>query len=94
MVYCSLEFLLQKIIVKMVLTVIGKKHISIYFVCFNIIYTRIILSKLKKSELRKLVSDYMLLKIKAKKHDVSIQLKEAERRYFHETGRNIFEDMS
>jgi|TARA_B110000014_G_scaffold169889_1_gene120623 hypothetical protein len=49
---------------------------------------------LKKSELRKLVSDYMLLKIKAKKHDVSIQLKEAERRYFHETGRNIFEDMS
>jgi len=36
----------------------------------------------------------MLLKIKAKKHDVSIQLKETERRYFHETGRNIFEDMS
>ena len=49
---------------------------------------------MKKSELRKLVSDYMLLKIKAKKHDVSIQLKEIEQRYFHETGRNIFDDIS
>jgi len=49
---------------------------------------------LKKSELRKLTSDYALLKIKAKKHDVSVQLKEIERRYFHETGRNIFDDIS
>ena len=49
---------------------------------------------MKKSELRKLTLEYALLKIKSKKHDVSIQLKEAERRYFHETGRNIFEDMS
>ena len=78
----------------MVLTVIGKKHISIYFVCFNTIYTRIILSKLKKSELRKLTLEYALLKIKSKKHDVSIQLKEIEHKYFHETGRNIFDDIS
>jgi len=78
----------------MVLTVIGKKYISTYLVCFNIIYTRIILSKLKKSESRKLTSDYALLKIKSKKHDVSIQLKEIEQRYFHETGRNIFDDIS
>ena len=49
---------------------------------------------MKKSELRKLVTDYMLLKIKSKKHDVSIQLKETERRYFHETGRNIFDDVA
>ena len=49
---------------------------------------------MKKSELRKLTSDYALLKIKSKKHDVSIQLKEIEHRYFHETGRNIFDDTS
>ena len=49
---------------------------------------------MKKSELRKLTSDYALLKIKSKKHDVSIQLKEIEQRYFHETGRNIFDDIS
>jgi|TARA_B100000609_G_C16974570_1_gene310661 hypothetical protein len=49
---------------------------------------------LKKSELRKLISDYSLLKIKSKKHDVADKLKQIEHRYFHETGRNIFDDMS
>jgi len=49
---------------------------------------------LKKSELRKLLSDYNLLKIKSKKHDVSVQLKEMEHRYFHETGREISDDLS
>jgi hypothetical protein len=49
---------------------------------------------LKKSELRKLVSEYTLLKIKSKKHNVVIKLKEIEHRYFHETGRNIFDDIS
>jgi hypothetical protein len=48
---------------------------------------------LKKSELRKLLSNYLLLKIKSKKHDVSEQLKEIEHRYFHETGRNISDDV-
>ena len=48
---------------------------------------------MKKSELRKLISDYTLLKIKSKKHDVNKKLKEIEHRYFHETGRNIFDDM-
>ena len=49
---------------------------------------------LKKSELRKLVSDYSLLKIKSKKHNVTDKLKQIEHRYFHETGRNIIDDMS
>ena len=49
---------------------------------------------MKKSELRKLISDYTLLKIQSKKHDVSTQLKEIEHRYFHETGRDIFDDVS
>jgi len=49
---------------------------------------------LKKSELRKLISNYNLLKIKLKKHDVTTKLKEIEHRYFHETGRNIFDDIS
>jgi len=49
---------------------------------------------LKKSELRKLISDYNLLKIKLKKRDVATQLKEIEHRYFHETGRNILDDIS
>jgi len=48
---------------------------------------------LKKSELRKLISDYTLLKIKSKKHDMTKKLEEIERRYFHETGRNIFDDI-
>jgi len=61
--------------------------------CFNIIYTTIVQSTLKKSELRKLISDYNLLKIKSRKHDVTIQLKDIEHRYFHETGRNIFDDI-
>ena len=54
---------------------------------------RLLLIKLKKSELRKLISDYVLLKIKSKKHDVSKKLKEIEHRYFHETGRQIFDDL-
>tara|TARA_Y100000590_G_scaffold446848_1_gene581205 strand:+ start:3545 stop:3694 length:150 start_codon:yes stop_codon:yes gene_type:complete len=46
---------------------------------------------MKKTELRKLISDYNLLKLKSTKHDVSQKLKEIERRYFHETGREIFD---
>ena len=45
------------------------------------------------SKVRKLISDYNLLKIKSRKHDVTIQLKDIEHRYFHETGRNIFDDI-
>ena len=61
--------------------------------CFNIIYTTTDFI-LKKSELRKLISDYSLLKIKSKKHNVTDKLKQIEHRYFHETGRNIIDDMS
>jgi hypothetical protein len=46
---------------------------------------------LKKSELRRLISDYTLLKITSEKYDVNKKLKEIEQRYFHETGRNIFD---
>ena len=49
---------------------------------------------MKKSELRKLISDYSLLKTKSKKHDVTDELKQIEHRYFHETGRNITDDIS
>ena len=49
---------------------------------------------MKKSELRKLISDYVLLKNKSKKHDFSEQLKKIEHRYFHETGHSIFDDLS
>jgi len=62
--------------------------------CFNIIYTTIVQSTLKKSELHKLISDYNLLKIKSKKHDVSEKLRELEHRYFHETGRKLYDDIS
>ena len=62
--------------------------------CFNIIYTRIIQSILKKSELRKLISDYNSLKLKSKKYNVSEKLKEIEHKYYHETGRNLFDDIS
>jgi len=48
---------------------------------------------LKKSELRKLISDYNLIKSKSTKHDVSQKLKEIERRFFHETGREIFDEI-
>ena len=54
---------------------------------------KLLLIKLKKSELRKLISDYALLKTKSKKHNVSEKLKEIEHRYFHETGRQIFDDL-
>jgi len=62
-------------------------------ICINIIYTTAVLPTLKKSELRKLISDYKLLKIKSKKHDVSEQLKEIEHRYYHETGRKLSDDV-
>ena len=54
---------------------------------------KLLLIKLKKSELRKLISDYVLLKTKSKKHDVSEKLKEIEHRYFHETGRKLSDDI-
>jgi hypothetical protein len=49
----------------------------------------------KKSELRKLVSEYVLLKQKQQKHGVknSERLGELEHRYFHETGRSITDDL-
>ena len=48
---------------------------------------------MKKSELRKLLSDYTLLKIKSKNQNVSEKLKEIEHRYYHETGRKLSDDV-
>ena len=73
---------------------IRKIIFSICLLSFNIIYTRVVLSILKKSELRRLVSDYNSLKLKSKKHNVSEKLKEIEHRYYHETGRNLSDDIS
>lgn len=47
---------------------------------------------MKKSDLKKLVQEYALLKAKSnKKHDQRIlaKLKEIERRYYHETGNEL-----
>ena len=48
---------------------------------------------MKKSELRKLVSEYNNLKRLSKKHDFSSKIKELEHRYEHETGRKIQEKL-
>jgi len=73
---------------------IRKTIFNIPLLRFNIIYTRVVLSILKKSELRKLISDYNLLKLKSKKHDMSKKLREIEHRYYHETGRVLSDDIS
>ena len=44
---------------------------------------------MKNSELKKLVAEYNDLKKRSKNHDVSDKLKIIERRYFHETGNEI-----
>lgn len=53
---------------------------------------------MKKSELRKLISKYKMLKSKSKKDSsyslkIPDKLKELEHRYFHETGRDIESDL-
>ena len=51
---------------------------------------------MKKSELKKLISDYISLKQKPNKNhseEISDKLKEIEHRYSHETGRNIESDL-
>jgi tetrahydromethanopterin S-methyltransferase subunit G len=50
---------------------------------------------MKKSEIRKLVSEYKEIKSRLKKiqnKKISKKLEEIEHRYFHETGRNIQTD--
>ena len=44
---------------------------------------------MKNSELKKLVAEYNDLKRRSKNHDVADKLKIIERRYFHETGNEI-----
>ena len=47
---------------------------------------------MKRSELKKIVSEYNDLKRRSKNHDFTDKLKELEHRYEHETGRNIQEE--
>jgi len=47
---------------------------------------------MKKSELKKIVSEYNDLKRRSKNHDFTDKLKELEHRYEHDTGRNIQEE--
>jgi hypothetical protein len=53
----------------------------------------------KKSELKKLVSEYQHLKLKLDRHDLphnrvlSGKLEEIKHRYFHETGNDIESDL-
>jgi hypothetical protein len=49
---------------------------------------------MKNSELRKLISEYLVIKEKMKKKNVdsfklNSDLKQIEKRYFHETGKDI-----
>ena len=48
---------------------------------------------MKNSELKKLVTEYNNLKRRSKNHDVSNELKMIERRYFHETGNSINDEL-
>jgi hypothetical protein len=51
---------------------------------------------MKKSELRKLVSEYQTLKTrfdKSKDTQISEKLEQIEHRYFHETGRDLKSDL-
>jgi len=53
---------------------------------------------MKKSELKKLIAEYKNLKSKSKEslhnHKIQDKLRELERRYFHETGREIKSDLT
>lgn len=49
--------------------------------------------KMKKSELKKLVSDWKDLRRVSKNHDVSEKLKEIEHRYYHETGTKLEDEL-
>ena len=48
---------------------------------------------MKNSELKKLVAEYNDLNRRSKNHDVSDKLKIIERRYFHETGTMINDEL-
>jgi len=48
---------------------------------------------MKKSEKRKLVAKWKELKRISKNYDVSEKLREVERRYYHETGTNLEEEL-
>ena len=48
---------------------------------------------MKKSEKRKLVAKWKVLKRMSKNHDVSEKLKVIEHRYYHETGTKLEEEL-
>lgn len=51
---------------------------------------------MKKAELKKLIADYKLIKLKIKKSSSEKyldKLKQIEHKYYHETGRNLKNDL-
>jgi len=46
---------------------------------------------MKKSEIRRLVAKWRVLKQRSRNHDLSEKLKEIEHRYYHETGKKLEE---
>ncbi len=48
---------------------------------------------MKKSELRELVTKWQDLKRRSKKHDLSEKIRLIEHQYYHETGRNLEDEL-
>ncbi len=48
---------------------------------------------MKKSELRRLISDYKEIKLKSKNMKLQEKLGQIEHRYYHETGRMLKSDL-
>jgi len=50
-------------------------------------------NEMKKSELRELVTKWQDLKRKSKNHDLSEKIRLIEHQYYHETGRNLEDEL-
>jgi hypothetical protein len=50
-------------------------------------------NKMKKSELRELVTKWQDLKRRSKNNDLSQKIKLIEHQYYHETGRNLEDEL-
>ena len=50
-------------------------------------------NEMKKSELKEIVSKWQDLKRRSKNHDLSEKIKLIEHQYYHETGRNLEDEL-
>ena len=50
-------------------------------------------NEMKKSELRELVTKWQDLKRRSKNHDLSEKIRLIEHQYYHETGRNLEDEL-